>query len=306
MRCLRRVDLMHALADDLPLNTIRFGCKMLSIKLDPSTSDPIMQIDDGSALHAKVVIGCDGVNSTVAKFLGMKSTRLFSTCVVRGFTRYPSGHKFHNAFIVLSKGNVQLGRMSVNGKLVYWFVTRDWTPQDSMVLNDPKLIKQSTMKALSGFPEVELDLIRNGDLDNLFLTPLRYHAPWELLLLQRRRFIQGAITVAGDAMHAMGPFIAQGGSACLEDAVVLARSFAQLTCGIDPQTREWKMMVQTAIDQYVKQRRMRVVQLSTQTFLIGTMLDGSSWKLAKFLCIALMVILFSDPIRHTRYDCGQL
>ncbi|KAI8022276.1 Monooxygenase 1 [Camellia lanceoleosa] len=29
MRCLRRVDLMHALADDLPLNTIRFGCKML-------------------------------------------------------------------------------------------------------------------------------------------------------------------------------------------------------------------------------------------------------------------------------------
>ncbi|KAI8022280.1 Monooxygenase 1 [Camellia lanceoleosa] len=72
----------------------------------------------------QVVIGCDGVNSTVAKFLGMKSTRLFSTCVVRGFTRYPSGHKFHNAFIVLSKGNVQLGRMSVNGKLVYWFVTR--------------------------------------------------------------------------------------------------------------------------------------------------------------------------------------
>ncbi|KAI8022279.1 Monooxygenase 1 [Camellia lanceoleosa] len=162
------------------------------------------------------------------------------------------------------------------------------------------------MKALLGFPEVELELIRNGDLDNLFLTPLRYRAPWELLLLQRRRFIQGAITVAGDAMHAMGPFIAQGGSACLEDAVVLARCFAQLTCGIDPQTREWKMMVQTAIDQYVKQRRMRVVQLSTQTFLIGTMLDGSSWKLAKFLCIALMAILFSDPIRHTRYDCGQL
>ncbi|KAE9454955.1 hypothetical protein C3L33_13146, partial [Rhododendron williamsianum] len=36
------------------------------------------------------------------------------------------------------------------------------------------------------------------------------------------------VGVVGDAMHAMGPFIAQGGAASLEDAVVFARCFADI------------------------------------------------------------------------------
>ncbi|XP_058217170.1 monooxygenase 1-like [Rhododendron vialii] len=307
MRCLKRADLMQALADDLPPNTLRFGCTVLGIKVDPSTSYPTVHLDDGTVLHAKVVIGCDGINSEVANFLGMNSTRIFSTCSVRGFTSYPSGHKFENKFVRFSKGDVQLGILPVNRNLVYWFITRRWTSQDSVVSNDPKLIIQSSIKALSGFPEEEVEMVRNGDLDQLFLNQLRYRTPWNLLL--RRRFGEGSVTVAGDAMHAMGPFIAQGGAAALEDAVVLARCFAETIGGIGIHDRishrEWRMRIEMAIHKYEKERKMRVVKLSAQTFVIGKIHD-SSWLPLKLIWIALMVILFHRPHSHTLYDCGQL
>ncbi|KAH7849059.1 hypothetical protein Vadar_012359 [Vaccinium darrowii] len=37
------------------------------------------------------------------------------------------------------------------------------------------------------------------------------------------KFRKGTVTIAGDAMHVMGPFLGQGGSAALEDTIVLAR-----------------------------------------------------------------------------------
>lgn len=150
-------------------------------------------------------------------------------------------------------------------------------------------------------------MVRNGDLDQLFLNQLRYRTPWNLFL--RRRFGEGSVTVAGDAMHAMGPFIAQGGSAALEDAVVLARCFAETIGGIGIHDRishkEWRMRIEMAIHKYEKERKMRVVKLSAQTFVIGKILD-SSWLPLKLIWIALMVVLFRHPRSHTLYDCGQL
>ncbi|KAF7139058.1 hypothetical protein RHSIM_Rhsim07G0130300 [Rhododendron simsii] len=48
------------------------------------------------------------------------------------------------------------------------------------------------------------------------------------LTVAKPKFGEGSVTVVGDAMYAMGPFIAQGGNASLEDAVVFARCFADI------------------------------------------------------------------------------
>lgn len=304
-RCLRRADLLQTLANDLPPTTVRFGCKVQSIDFDRITSLPKILLDDDTTLHAKVVIGCDGVNSAVGNFLGMKSRRFFSTCVIRGVTRYSHAcYKFHNKFVVMKKGNVQFGRMPMDESHFYWFVTRPQTSQDSLVSKDPNLIQQSTIKYLFGFPEEEVDLVRKCYLDHLYLTPLYYHAPWDLLITKRLK--NSTITLAGDAMHAMGPFIAQGGSSSLEDAVVFSRCFSKMTCGVDSSiSQEWKVSVEVAIDRYIRERKMRILRLSTQAFLIGTMVDGSS-VVAKFLCGMMLRIFFPDSHSHTSYDCGQL
>ena len=164
---------------------------------------------------------------------------------------------------------------------------------------------ESTLQSICGFPNEIMQMIEGSELESLSFTHLRYRAPWDLLL---GNFRKGTITVAGDSMHVMGPFLGQGGSAGLEDAIVLARCLSQKLGGVDLITSESEIMMRKvgeAMDQYVEERRMRVVWLSTQTYLTGLLLQPSS-LLVKFACIVFMVVLFSNPTSHTRYDCGHL
>lgn len=70
------------------------------------------------------MIGCDGANSVVADFLGLKPPKFFSLSEVRGFTEYPSGHDFNNEFVQVWGENSIIGRIPMDNKLVYWFVTQ--------------------------------------------------------------------------------------------------------------------------------------------------------------------------------------
>ena len=146
-------------------------------------------------------------------------------------------------------------------------------------------------------------MIENADANSLSLARLRYRAPWDLLT---GKLCKGRVVVAGDAMHVMGPFLGQGGSAGLEDAVVLARNMAQL--GFNRVESGRKVMVhghEEAFNLFVRERRMRVFRLSLQTYLTG-MLLGTSSRLKKVIYIVLLVVLFSNTRGHVDYDCGVL
>ncbi|KAG5389294.1 hypothetical protein IGI04_030835 [Brassica rapa subsp. trilocularis] len=66
-----------------------------------------------------------------------------------------------------------------------------------------------------------------------------------------------------------------------------------------------RKQIEEAIDEYVRERRGRLVGLSTQTYLTGRLIEASS-PATKLLLIVLLMILFRDHIGHTRYDCGRL
>ncbi|XP_029127254.1 monooxygenase 1 [Cajanus cajan] len=291
------------MADNLPIGTVRTNCQVLSIEIDPLTHYPQLMLSNGSILQAKVVIGCDGVNSIIASMFGLHRTKLliFSTCVARGFTNYPNGHQYGSEFAVINKAQVQLGRLPISDKLVYWFVTRLRTPQDATNWKDPILIRQSLMESMKGFPEEVVDMIRNCKLSDLHLTELKYRAPWELVFNNLR---DGTVTIAGDAMHAMGPFIAQGGSASIEDAIVIAKCLSQKMH--NTKKKEINVRVaKEAFDEYVKERRRRLFWLSLHSFLIGKKLDTKS-SIVRFIIHAIVSVFFTDPNWHTHYHCGNL
>ncbi|KAB8933557.1 hypothetical protein FH972_026843 [Carpinus fangiana] len=306
-RCVERSKLIELLAAHLPLGTIRFGCRVISVKLDTqTTSTPILHMHDGSIIKAKIVIGCDGGNSIIGEFLELKPPKLLSACAVRGFTNYPNGHGFPPDFIRQKKGPILLGRTPVNDTLVFWFVASQGYPQDSNVWKDPELIRQYALESTKGFPTEMTEMINRSDEKSLSLTHLRYRDPRDVLF---GRFRKGSVTVAGDAMHIMGPFLGQGGSAGVEDAIVLARCLAPKLQEENLERNGREMMVQNvgeALDAYVKERRMRLVWLSTQTYLTGKLLLDDSPLPMKLLSLVIVVALFRDPVGHSRYDCGRL
>ncbi|KAL2939089.1 Monooxygenase 1 [Bienertia sinuspersici] len=134
---------------------------------------------------------------------------------------------------------------------------------------DPASIKQMILDMKSGFSEDAVDMIENSDLTSLSFTRMRYRAPWSLL---SGKFRRQNVTVAGDAWHVMGPFLGQGGSAALEDAVVLARCLSKKISNADLNGRRMDLSGHEyveALDEYLMERKRRVVLLSTQTYLRG-------------------------------------
>uniref|UniRef100_A0A7N0ZZI4 FAD-binding domain-containing protein n=1 Tax=Kalanchoe fedtschenkoi TaxID=63787 RepID=A0A7N0ZZI4_KALFE len=303
VRCVKRKDLIEALADQLLPDTISFGRHVVSMKVDYSShsSCPLLELSDGTQVKAKIVIGCDGVNSTVADYVGVKATDVFSVCAVRGFTYYGEGHHFVNEFLVLSipSTNIQVGRMPMTDNLVYWFITRDWSSQDPNIVNKPELIRQSSMQAAESFPKEIQDMVKDSEASSLHLTQLKYRPPWELM---RRDLYKGTVALAGDALHAMGPFLAQGGSASLEDAVVLARNLSRV---VEAGEEISQPRVERALGEYVKERKMRVVKLSTQTYLVGKLIEKAS-GLTKLVVILLLAIFFGNKANHAKFRCGEL
>ncbi|PRQ55698.1 putative 3-hydroxybenzoate 6-monooxygenase [Rosa chinensis] len=304
MRCVRRTDLVNILAQNLPLNTVRYGSNVLSIELDPVTSYPVLQLQNGTSLNAKVVIGCDGVNSNITNLIGVKAPSRLNVMAVRSITIYPDGHKFGSEFKMIKKGDVTVGVIPMTTNQVYWFITGKYFSQEGFKISkSSKLIMNFSTESVKDFPSSIKEMVNNCWLEYLhFSEYIKYRSPWNILCTH---FRVGTVTVAGDALHAMTPFIAQGGSAALEDAVVLARCLARKAVVDGPGEIGSKLMVEKAFDEYLKERKTRLLRLTIESTLLGKMEETSS-KLIKLLYIVLMVVLFRNSFAHARYDCGKL
>lgn len=144
--------------------------------------------------------------------------------------------------------------------------------------------------------------MKNGDLGSIIYTPIKFRAPWDLLLPS---FREGNMTVAGDAMHVMGPFMGQGAASALEDAVVLARCLAQGMCNRNVSSWQLQKSIGKALDKYVRERRIRVIRLSMQTFLRQSMQLPLPVPV-KLVILLFLVAIFGKPLSHSQYNCGPL
>lgn len=174
-------------------------------------------------------------------------------------------------------------------------------------LKDPKLIRDFAVELLQNFPSEVIEMVKASDLSSISLRYISYRPPWQLMLNDLWR---GTMVLAGDAMHVMGPFLGQGGCASIEDGVVLARCISQKLpedsecAAISDQ--ELHERIEAALSDYVKERKLRVISLSTHSYLIGSITGTSSW-VKKLLCILLLVLFFKDsPLCHSDYNCGKL
>ncbi|KAG8377969.1 hypothetical protein BUALT_Bualt08G0089100 [Buddleja alternifolia] len=121
VRCVRRKELLETLERELPQGTIRYSSKVDSI--DESGNSKLIHLADGSVIRTKVLIGCDGINSTVARWLGLQSPVSSGRSAIRGFVDYPDGHGFEPKFHTYFGGGLRYGFIPCDDRSVYWFCT---------------------------------------------------------------------------------------------------------------------------------------------------------------------------------------
>eukprot|EP00258_Populus_trichocarpa_P031465 XP_024447484.1 monooxygenase 3 [Populus trichocarpa] len=303
IRTLHRKVLLEALAEELATDSIRFSSRLVafqSLEQGGDASMAAVHLEDGTTIKSKVLIGCDGVHSVVARWLGLAELVHSGRSAVRGLAVFPQGHGFKQEVrFFLDESTNRPGFVPLNDRELYWFLV---SQGENMEGEAEQIQREVLEKCTEKFPSEYLDVVRHADLSSLSWAPLMFRPPWGIIF---GKLSKGNVTVAGDAMHPMTPDLGNGGGASLEDAVVLGRHIGNSIINNGGLIVPGDMA--RAIDDYVKERRWRAAMLVTASYLSGRMQQGDKWWIKFLRDRAFYKYFFSWLARlAVVYDCGKL
>ncbi|XP_031124935.1 monooxygenase 2-like [Ipomoea triloba] len=309
-RCMRRKVLLETLHKELPEGTIRYSSKVVMI--EESGLFKLVHLADGSIIRTKVVIGCDGVNSVVAKWLGLQNAVDSKRSAIRGFVECPEKHGYEPKFYAFFGGGVRFGFLPCDETGLYWFCTYNESTAhfDESAEQDPVKLKEFVLSKTRDVSKEVTGILERTPLDCISSAKLKLRLPWNILLGDITR---SNICVAGDALHPMTPDLAQGGCSALEDSIILSRCLAEAflakprgDIADDQKASEEFNRIKNSLDKYAKERRWRSFVLITGAYLTGFIQESNnkviSFLREKFLARYTLRIVLSAA----DFDCGKL
>ncbi|HEY1164746.1 MAG TPA: FAD-dependent monooxygenase [Chitinophaga sp.] len=218
---------------------VQWGKKCVQIK--ESATGVSVQFEDGSEASGDILVGADGIRSTVRE-----------QCVVKAQYRY-SGQTCWRAIIpmdlpaaeqretaeVWGEGNgLRASYGQVGPKQVYFWMTKQM-PAESVFTADAALAYiKTSLQSFDGYMQTVLTQLTADTLIHSDLYDIK----------PIRRWYQGRVVLLGDAAHATTPNLGQGASQAIEDAYMLARCLASFP----DHARAFATYQQKRIDRAVK------------------------------------------------------
>jgi salicylate hydroxylase len=216
---IHRADLLRALEDALPANTIRLGRQLVAA--EAAGDQAVARFADGSAERVDLLVGADGIHSVVRqRLIGADAPRFTGLVAFRAvvpterlralelpnvgaFTKWwgPDSHTQIVTF-PLSRGAETF---------VFATIGQESWREESWTL--PGSVAELRALYADFHPEARALL---DACDEVLKTALYERDPLP-------RWSTSHATLLGDACHPMLPFMAQGAAMAVEDAVVLAR-----------------------------------------------------------------------------------
>jgi salicylate hydroxylase len=213
-----RADLQRIIAEGLPPERIHLGYHLVGVEDNGERVEA--RFANGNRIEADILVGADGIHSTVRALLFGQEAPAFAGCVAyRGLV--PAERV---ADLSLERGNQSW--LGPGGHLVHYFVSGGrllnfvgWTEHDDW--NREDWTDQATIeRALAAFegwhPQIRRII---SAADTCFIWALFDRDPLP-------RWSMGRVTLLGDACHPMYPFMAQGAAQAIEDGACLAALLA--------------------------------------------------------------------------------
>jgi 2-polyprenyl-6-methoxyphenol hydroxylase-like FAD-dependent oxidoreductase len=189
---------------------IRFGATVTELRQSDSHVD--VTFTDGSTGRYDLVVGADGIRSTIRRLLGIDlKTRATGMGIWRAFGPRPASVTRTDLFY---GGPCYIAGYCPTGEnSLYAYVVED--AQDRSSLNPSERL--AVMRGLAS--------AYHGPWDDILATlddPSRVNYTWFETHVLPAPWHRGRVVLIGDAAHACPPTLAQGGAQAFEDATVLS------------------------------------------------------------------------------------
>ena len=235
----RRV-LLERLLTGFPADRIQ--CRARAVSVIQTDDGARVDLQDGSSVTGDLLIGADGLHSVVRKVVGAPPAKPTGWCSWQGLVELPDLAEPTVARMIIGEhGN--LGLWPAGGTELQWWFDLPWSPGFTRPQRPIEMIRRH----FSGWSELVDEVLATLTDDDLAPSPFphyRHSVPDAGV---------GAVTLLGDAAHAMPPTLAQGTNQALLDTMVLRKALSDSSdvCG--------------ALRWYEKTRRRKVKAVSWVT-----------------------------------------
>jgi len=204
-----RRDLHDILLDGLDNIDVRFGTTISNLQQDSSTVDVTFQ--NGNLEKFDLVIGADGLHSSIRELTqGATPMRRVGDLCCRFVINRP---KDLTDWTLYAGKKSQFLIVPMSNSEAYVYVGRQ--PRAGEIFTEKNFLEY-----FMDFPEPVSSILGSVDKSSLIWSSLDELSPLE-------KWGEKRIVLMGDAAHGMPPFMAQGASLALEDALVLGDMLTQ-------------------------------------------------------------------------------
>ena len=258
-----RADLQRMLLDSLEPQRVNTAKECIGVAQDGSRVT--VRFADGTEARGEVVIGADGIRSTVAaSVFGDEKLRFAGYHCYRAMAETPKVPG-NEALTILFPG-VQFGLFpDVRPGETYWFLCRN-SPVGTAA-PDPR-DEHSFRSILGELPRDFGDMVAGTDAGNIVVDDV-FDRP------RRKLWSRGRVSLLGDAAHPTTPTLGQGACLAIEDAVVLADSLQR---AVDPVA---------GLREYEDRRRRRTAMTTRLSWRYGNILQAKHPALVKWRTLSL-------------------